>query len=437
MIQVQLLNYILSNKNSSILINNSINEDFLYEYPDEYKFIKNHLDTYGEVPDITTFLSSFPKFDVIEVKESEKYLVDELYKQKSIHDFVQSQNSILKLFNSGKIDEALQSAVTLSEKLTNISKISCTDIINDTSRYDAYIEKTRNFNKYYVTTGFIELDHFLGGWDRLEELATIIARPGVGKSWVLLKCAIGAAKQGLNVGIYSGEMTAQKVGYRFDTLFGHVSNSSIMRGKIEVQSEYKSYIDSLSGKLKGSIKILTPSDLSGGGHPATVSDLRAFIERENLDALFVDQHSLLDDELHGKSAVEKASNISKSLKTLQTLKKIPIICVSQMNRTKPQTAVEDDEQEFLDLTQIAQSDRIGQDSTVVIGITHKDNVLTLHLVKSRDAVSGKKIKYAIDLDKGIFNYLPVEGDIIDGSGSEDLKNEYDEPQIFTNEEDPF
>ena len=56
------------------------------------------------------------------------------------------------------------------------------------------------------------------------------------------------------------------------------------------------------------------------GELATVSQLRAFIEKENLDILFVDQHSLLEDERHGKTPVEKAANISKSLKALQVLK---------------------------------------------------------------------------------------------------------------------
>ena len=55
-------------------------------------------------------------------------------------------------------------------------------MISDRTRYDAYIEKTKDLGAYYVTTGFPEIDNLLGGgWDRKEELATIIARPGVGK----------------------------------------------------------------------------------------------------------------------------------------------------------------------------------------------------------------------------------------------------------------
>ena len=34
--------------------------------------------------------------------------------------------------------------------------------------------------------------------------------------------------------------------------------------------------------------------------------------------------------------------------------------------------------------------------------------MTLNLVKARDAVNGKKLQYAIDLNKGIFTFIPNE-----------------------------
>ena len=288
------------------------------------------------------------------------------------------------------------------------------DIFKDTSRYDAYLEKCNDFNKFYIKTGFKELDEIIGGWDRQEELATIAARTNMGKSWILLKCAIAAMEQGLTVGIYSGEMTDKKVGYRIDTLISHISNSSIIRGNREVQNDYKKYIDSLSEKYSGTIKILTPAMLGG---PAGVQALQAFIEKDNLDMLCVDQHSLLEDDRHAKNPVEKASNISKDLKNLQVLKKIPIIAVSQQNRASTENGV--------DTSHIAQSDRIAQDSTIIIFFEQKDGLMTMSLVKSRDSVNMKKLTYAIDLDKGIFNYIPEEGNALNGKGAEELEEEFE------------
>ena len=153
------------------------------------------------------------------------------------------------------------------------------------------------------------------------------------------------------------------------------------------------------------------------GGSAGVTALKAFVEKENLDALFVDQHSLLEDDRKGKSAVEKASNISKDLKNLQVLKQIPIIAVSQQNRASVENGP--------DTSNVAQSDRISQDSTTIIFLEKKDNILTLNLTKSRDSVNAKKLQYALDFDKGIFTYIPTETDGLNGDSCEDLKAQFD------------
>ena len=150
-----------------------------------------------------------------------------------------------------------------------------------------------------------------------------------------------------------------------------------------------------------------------------VNALRAFIEKEHLDMLCIDQHSLLEDDRGARDPVQKASNISKDLKTLQTLKQIPIISVSQFNRQAVNSET------GLDASHIAQSDRIAQDSTIIIGLEKKDNVMTLSLVKARDSLVGAKLKYAVDLDKGLFMFIPNEDDATKGEGCEQLKLKFE------------
>lgn len=413
MIQLQFLNKLLDSKDASFIITNNITEEFFSDYEQEFKFIKEHLDNYNNIPDKATFLSKFPDFDIIQVDESYNYLLDALYEDRNKRKLASIFNRIRNLLNEGKIEEALNLYSTSTEVAVKAKHIDCVDIIRDTSRYEDYVERCNDFNKYYVKTGFNELDKLIGGWERQEELATIAARPGVGKSWVLLKCAVAALEQGLNVGIYSGEMSERKVGYRFDTLVSHISNYSISKGIVDIQNDYKSYIDSLKDKYKGSLKVLTPAMING---VAGVTSLRAFIEKENLDILFVDQHSLLEDDRKARDPVTKAANISRDLKNLQVLKKIPIIAVSQQNREKTENGAT--------TANIAQSDRISQDSTILIFLEQKDSILTLNLVKSRDSETGKMLKYAIDLNKGIFEYIPSDKDNV--STQEDINALYEE-----------
>ena len=409
MIQEQMLNYLLATGDSSLLTLNNINKEFFTDYEKEYEFILNHLNTYGNIPDINTFVSEFPHFDVFQVNETPNYLIDKLYDDRNARKLATLFNRIRDEFNNGDINSAMNLYLSSMKDIAQAKHIESIDILRDTSRYDDYIDRTEDWKKYFVKTGFPELDQIIGGWDRQEELATIVARSNMGKSWILIKCACAAAEQGLRVGIYSGEMSERKVGYRIDTLIGHISNTALTKGNREIQNEYKLFLDSLPKKYPGVLKVLTPNMIGG---PAGVTALRAFIEKDNLDILFVDQHSLLEDDRKAKNPVEKASNISKDLKNLQVLKQIPIISVSQQNRQSTENGV--------GLEHVAQSDRIAQDSTIVLFFEQKDGVVKMHLVKSRDSANMKDLSYAVDFDRGIFTFIPTSEDGV--TAPEDIDN---------------
>ena len=421
MIQLQVLNKILRDKDASIITLNNLTSDYFSEYPEEFWFIKEHLDEYGCLPDMETFVSKFEDFEIIEVNEPTSYLLEELNNDRVRRELTENYNRLRPLLMSGEKEDTEKALMILkeaAEKSASLVSLNCVNILEDTSRYDSYLDRLENYDKYFIKTGLDELDALIGGWDVKEELATIVARTGMGKSWLLLKCASAAAKQGKIVGIYSGEMSENKVGYRLDTLMGNFSNGALIYGGASVKNEYRKYLDNLQENVPGKIFVLTPQMING---PAGVSALRAFVEKYNIDILFVDQHSLLEDDRKGKSPVEKASNISKDLKLLQVIKQIPIISVSQQNRSTV-------EGKAFDTTQVAQSDRIVQDSTIVIFIERKNDLFKLHLVKSRDTENGKVLSYKVDLNVGSFIFIPEEGE--EGTSSTSETSGYSEDEVF-------
>lgn len=414
MIQLQVLNKIIQNRDPSLILLNNLNETFFSDYPDEFKYILDHYNQFGVIPDKETFIGKFNDFDFIQVNEPDAYLINELYNDRNKRELAVVFNKMRTLLMNNDINEATKLFKETSEKMSESVHLDAVDIFKDTSRFQDYVDRSQDFGKFYISTGFKELDDVLGGWDREDELATIVARTNQGKSWILLKTALAAAEQGLKVGLYSGEMSVRKVGYRIDTLLGHISNSAMIRGNLDIHNQYEKYIQDLKdGKVKGTIKVLTPDMISG---PAGVTALRAFIEKEKLDMLCIDQHSLLEDDRKAKNPVEKAANISRDLKNLQVMERIPIIAVSQQNRNSTENGV--------DTTHIAQSDRIGQDSTVILNFEQDGKVLTMHILKSRDSVVGKKLQYAIDLDKGVFEYLPATNDANGGAGADQIRSEF-------------
>ena len=412
MIQLQMLNYLLSSRDASLITVNNLTDKYFSEYKNEFLFIKTHLDKYGNIPDLTTFLTSFPDFDVIEVNESVNYLLEELFKDYRTRNMAETFNKVRTLLMNGKEDEAARVYSDGVDTLSSNVALTCIDLLRDTSRYDDYVNRTMNPNKFYLTTGFKELDKVIGGIDMKEELGVIMARTNMGKSFLALKMASSAAVQGYNVGFYSGEMSEGKVGARLDSLLGHFNSGAIMHGNIGIQNDYLKYIKDLPTKYSGSLKVLTPA-MAGG--KVSVSTLKAFIEKYNLDILFIDQLSLVDDDRKGKTLPDRMSNIIIDLKRLQVLKQMPIIAVSQQNRTS-----RDDN--TLDTTQIAGSDDIGKYATWVLGISRDkkdETIFNIEVVKARDGGVGTKLTYYVELNTGIFTYIPNEKDGTDATKAEE------------------
>lgn len=407
--QVQFINKLLQTKDYSLISANNLTVNYFFNYKDEFNFIKNHYDAYKVVPDQATFANVFPDFDFVEVSEPESFLLEQLYEDYNQSYLTVSFNQMKKLLESGKTEEAIQYYVKSVDDLRKGAAIKCTDLTHNTERYDHYVDRTTNWDKYYISTGFAALDKLIGGIDRENENMVIAARTGIGKTFTMLKLATEASKQGLTVGIFEGEMTADKVGYRIDTLLGNISNSDITRGRTEVSYEYKDYIQKLPTLNLGPIKVITPNDISG---KPTVAALQAFVEQEKIDILFVDQYSLLEDDSYAKAGHERVANISKAIKKLQVAKGIPIISVSQMNRTKNEDGTQD-------TTQIGLSDRIGQDATVILMLDKQDDdKLIINIVKSRDGGGGHKLTYVCNWNYGKFTYLPSENDHV--STQEDI-----------------
>lgn len=439
--QFQIINKVLQDRDFGLIDRNNLTEDYFYTYSAEFNYIKDHYSRYGVVPDTRTFKSVFEDFKIELVQEPEAYLVSEIRTEYNAAVLAKKYNDIKEKLEAGDIESATTLANSATAELKQCTSVTSTDITSDFSRFDRYQERVFGKHDYYITTGIPELDMMIGGIDACNENMVIVARTGVGKSWCLLQMAAAAYASGKKIGIYSGEMSVDKVAYRIDTILGHISNKGLNRGDPFVQSQYEQYLDHMkAGTLGeivpnylpgGCIKVLTPVDL---GTNATVDMLKSFIEKENLDMLFVDQYSLLEDTSHAKQSHERVANISKAIKNLQVLTQKPIIAVSQMNRSGGKNA--DGDELEADSTQIGLSDRIGQDATTLIylskrpisdegkvlakyepGASYSKYLFTMTIGKARDGGEGK-LEFAVDLDT--YNTVAfIKGNKLDSRDSND------------------
>ena len=246
MVALQILSKCLATKDLSIIENNLLTRDYFVGYENEYDFLLQHTKQYGSIPDKATFLSKFPDIDLVDVTESDKYLIDTIREEYLYYKSVPVIQKAAELLKSDSNAAAEYMIHALNDLQPNY-RLGGIDIIADAEdRYNQFVERKEHQSDWFFTCGFEELDELIHGIQREEELFVIFARTNQGKSWVLEKMCTHVWQIGYNVGYVSPEMSAENIGYRFDTLNKNYSNRALIGGSKDINDgDYANYISDL------------------------------------------------------------------------------------------------------------------------------------------------------------------------------------------------
>lgn len=407
-VELQIISKVIESGDYSFLEDNFITEEYFAGsgYEEEFEFIKEHYEKYKNVPDKATFLSKFQDIELVQVTESDQYLLETIREQWL---FTQSKPVVQEIGRLLKTDAnaAVNYMINAVKTLQPTYQITGVDLISQAQqRLDTYIDRKEHQDNWYITTGFQELDDVTHGLQRGEELMVIFARTNQGKSWILEKIVTHMWQIGYNVGYISPEMSADSVGYRFDTLFKNFSNKDLMWGGDNV-SGYEDYIHSLKDH-KNRFVVSTPLDFD---RKITVTKLKQFVQQNKLDALAVDGIKYMTDERYkrGDNTTTSLTNISEDLMSLSMELKIPIMVVVQANRTG---AIDSETDGTPELESIKDCDGISHNASKVLALRQKDGILEIGIKKQRFGAVGGKLKYEWDINTGIFSYINDEGVVV-------------------------
>lgn len=378
--------------------------EYFPQYADEYEFIVGHTKHYGQFPDRETIIAEFPDFQFFEVTESDRFLLDKIREEHLYHTAVpilQTYAEKLKADSNDAVEYLLDNVQALQPQYA----IAALDIMANAVYRQRDWEERQNNGRLYIPTGFEEFDRVFGGWSTFsEEFVLLFARTGQGKSWILDYCASVAWRNGYRVGIFSPEMSANKVGYRLDTFVGHFSNSGLVRAlpdRVNAES-YRKYAESMSGK--SGLFVTTMEDF--GGTP-TVAKMRGFIRQNNLDMLCIDGLSYMKDAKQDSriTKTDTLTNISTDFVLLSKELGVPVLAAHQANRAGIKV---DDEIGLPEIENVKDSDGISHNATKIISLKQSGNVLTMGIKKHRDGETGMIFNYDWNIDMGQFVYKRPE-----------------------------
>ncbi len=180
-----------------------------------------------------------------------------------------------------------------------------------------------------IPSGFTKLDRLTSGWQK-SELIIIAARPSMGKTALALSMARNIAiDHEKKVAIFSCEMSSIQLVNRLIIAETDISGDKIRNGRLS-EEEWK--------HLDNRIKKLVQAPIFIDDTPAiSIFELRAKCRRlmaqHKLDIVIVDYLQLMSGPEDAGSREQEVSNISRSLKSIAKELNVPIIALSQLNRS--------------------------------------------------------------------------------------------------------
>jgi hypothetical protein len=207
-----------------------------------------------------------------------------------------------------------------------------------------------------------------------DDYIVFYGRPKSYKSWVLAYLVNSLFMQDKRVIIYTKEMTAENIFMRIIGCLAEVPYQEFRTGTLHYDHEVSLYqARQMVHYLQAEEKLIV---LSGKDAPAgadTVPWLQSKIKTYQPDACAIDGLYLMSDIRKNKDKHQRVSSISNDLRQMNLETRVPILATLQANRA----AAKNNE---ANLDELAFSDSIGQDATMVMRVINEKDTPTAMMV---------------------------------------------------------
>ncbi|OUU79124.1 MAG: replicative DNA helicase [Gammaproteobacteria bacterium TMED78] len=214
-----------------------------------------------------------------------------------------------------------------------------------------------------VATGFAEMDDKTSGLQP-GDLVVVAGRPSMGKTTLAINIAENASiGNNIPTGIFSLEMPAEQISFRMIGSIARVNQTRLRNGNLS---------DEDWPRINSAVSILSDAPIYIDDTPAlTPTSLRARARRlkrqHNLGLIVVDYLQLMQSGTSSENRATEISEITRSLKALARELSIPVIALSQLNRS-----VDSRTDKRPQMSDLRESGAIEQDADVIFFIYREE-----------------------------------------------------------------
>ncbi len=187
-------------------------------------------------------------------------------------------------------------------------------------------------------TGFSRLDELLKGMSA-GNLIILAARPKVGKTAFALSIAENVAKSGKTVAFYSLEMESSEIYERLLSKRAQIPMNTLIDRRFRDKRRPQKIRDEEINKIAESIDEIYSLPIKINDNPAcTVNDIRLESRLvKGLGLIVIDYLQLMRSTKRFENRNLEVGSICRELKCLASELGVPILCLSQLNRTSDES----------------------------------------------------------------------------------------------------
>jgi hypothetical protein len=372
-------------------------KDYLFfaeELP-AYTYIQEYVKKYNCLPDITTCRQngySLPQpvecFDFYLDASRDRYV----------------RTLISNNLSPGKIDSLLRTdPKTAIEALDAIRRTAdrvyqskeLTDIFQGTEDLVRFLREANSGNVTGISTGSEALDSIIHGL-KPSDFIVLFARPGVGKTYIMLAMVMACLNQGKKVLFVNNEMDDLDIPMRLGAMIMGLNTDEMYAGHVFTTHYQKLDKQKSIYKANGcNLYIVNPQE------PMSVGNLKDFILDLKPDVVFSDSAYLHEpDKKAGErfsGGLEKLNATIRDLRFVAKHTKVPLVVTAQANR-------ESVGKKKIDTDSAAGSDYWAMKSTVMLHLDRHETdpkALIATLVKNRGGrirINSQPIKFLVKND---------------------------------------
>ncbi len=321
-----------------------------------------------------TYITDLINVDIISSAHIDEY-INIVYGKFLLRRLISTGKEIVKMaYDESKsvddiIDQSEQLIFTVKDEQVKTGFVAVKDMLPEIIEdIEKRVELTRSKNRAItgLETGFYELDKKIGGLNN-GDLVIIAGRPSMGKTSLALNMAYHISRNvGKSVGIFSLEMSVNKLIDRFISMVSRIENRKLVNGYIS-DDEW----DDLTGALSdlNKVKIFISKELRGLDVFKINAMARRLKAEQDVSCIFIDYIGLVSPfgNSRVRSRQEQIAEISKAFKLLANELNIPVVVLSQLSRKTEQRDTKRPE-----LADLRDSGAIEQDADVVMLLYNAD-----------------------------------------------------------------